>query len=142
MDGVREDHAMVNTVRPAAVAGRFYPGHPSALRREVERCRLEAVTGLEARAPKMLLAPHAGTVYSGPVAASAYATLAPWRDRIRRVVLLGPAHRIALRGLAAPTASRFATPLTDVTFNTCPAFLGSQMTSTSAGVTPPAAQSP
>lgn len=105
---------MVNTVRPAAVAGRFYPAHPSVLRREVERCRQEAVTGPDAGAPKILLAPHAGTVYSGPVAASAYATLAPWRDRIRRVVLLGPAHRIALRGLAAPTASRFATPLGEV----------------------------
>jgi hypothetical protein len=63
------------------------------------------------RAPKLLVVPHAGYVYSGPVAANAYALLAPWRDQITRVVLLGPTHRVAVRGLAAPTVSAFETPL-------------------------------
>src|SRR5690606_35938631 len=60
---------------------------------------------------KALIAPHAGYVYSGPIAASAYALLAPVRDLITRVVLLGPTHRVAVRGLAAPLAARFQTPL-------------------------------
>jgi AmmeMemoRadiSam system protein B len=96
--------------RPAAVAGLFYPGDPGALARA-----LTALLG-EARAkaptvPKALIAPHAGYVYSGPIAASAYALLAPARDVIKRVVLLGPTHRVAVRGLALPAATRFATPL-------------------------------
>jgi AmmeMemoRadiSam system protein B len=73
----------------------------------------EASTHDEA-VPKALIAPHAGTVYSGPVAASAYVRLAPARARIRRVVLLGPAHRVALRGLAASSADQWRTPLGDV----------------------------
>jgi AmmeMemoRadiSam system protein B/AmmeMemoRadiSam system protein A len=95
------------------VAGRFYPGDAPSLRREVERCLGAAVARPHegAAAPKMLLVPHAGTVYSGPVAASAYALLAPRRGRIRRVVLLGPTHRVAVRGLAAPGVEAFATPL-------------------------------
>jgi hypothetical protein len=67
-----------------------------------------------AASPKALIAPHAGYVYSGPIAASAYALLAPVRERIERVVLLGPAHRVFVRGLAAPDATAFATPLGDV----------------------------
>ena len=59
----------------------------------------------------MLVVPHAGYVYSGPVAAQAYALLAPWRGHIRRVVVLGPTHRVAVRGLALPDVSAFATPL-------------------------------
>jgi AmmeMemoRadiSam system protein B len=62
-------------------------------------------------APKLIVVPHAGYVYSGPVAASAYATLTAARGRIHRVVLLGPTHRVAVRGLAAPTDDRFETPL-------------------------------
>ena len=61
--------------------------------------------------PKALIAPHAGYVYSGAVAASAYARLAPARERITRVVLLGPVHRVPVRGLALPAASLLATPL-------------------------------
>jgi hypothetical protein len=64
--------------------------------------------------PRAVIAPHAGYVYSGPVAASAYARLAPWRGRARRVVLLGPAHRVYLTGLAAPSVDAFATPLGEV----------------------------
>ena len=99
-------------VRPAAVAGRFYPGQRAALVAEVDAC-LEGVprAAPAARAPKAVIVPHAGYVYSGAVAAHAYARLAPLRGRIRRVVLLGPTHRVAVRGLAAPSVAAFDTPL-------------------------------
>ncbi|HET9821321.1 MAG TPA: AmmeMemoRadiSam system protein B [Burkholderiaceae bacterium] len=103
---------MPTTVRPAAVAGRFYPGDATALERELARCT--PVHEAAAPPPKMLLVPHAGYVYSGPVAGSAYACLAGARGRIARVVLLGPTHRVAVRGLAAPGVQRFATPLGEV----------------------------
>jgi hypothetical protein len=61
--------------------------------------------------PKALIVPHAGYIYSGPIAATAYATLTPLAKRIRRVVLLGPTHRVAVRGLALPGADAFDTPL-------------------------------
>jgi AmmeMemoRadiSam system protein B len=97
--------------RPAAVAGLFYPDDPAALAREV-RGYLAAVTTAGApAAPKALIVPHAGYVYSGPVAASAYALLKDRRETIRRVVLLGPVHRVPVRGLALPAATAFATPL-------------------------------
>jgi len=98
--------------RPAAVAGMFYPANREEL--AVEIGSLLAGARPCAPAPKALIAPHAGYVYSGAVAASAYACLAPVHDRIRRVVLLGPAHRVAVRGLAASSASAFRTPLGDV----------------------------
>lgn len=101
-------------IRPAAVAGMFYPAHPDALRGEVHALLAQANPPRLPRLPKALLAPHAGYVYSGPIAASAYATLAAARERVRRVVLLGPAHRVAVRGLALPGADRFATPLGEV----------------------------
>ena len=109
--------------RPPAVAGRFYPDREATLRSEVEGL-LESVAGKGidpggggaprsggARRPKALVAPHAGYIYSGPVAASAYARIAPLRGSIRRVVLLGPAHRYPFRGLAASSATAFQTPL-------------------------------
>src|ERR671918_882803 len=96
--------------RPAAVAGLFYPGEPASLARTVDDLLKHAATRA-ADVPKALIAPHAGYVYSGPIAASAYRLLEPARDRIKRVVLLGPTHRVAVRGLALPGASRFATPL-------------------------------
>lgn len=99
-------------VRPAAVAGLFYPSSPPALQRELAACLAQARPApMDAPTPKMLLVPHAGYVYSGPIAAQAYARLSPARDRIRRVVLLGPTHRVAVRGLAAPAAAAFETPL-------------------------------
>jgi AmmeMemoRadiSam system protein B/AmmeMemoRadiSam system protein A len=102
---------MLTETRPAAVAGRFYPGDAGALAREVDHLLGAVAPAGIARAPKMLVVPHAGYVYSGPVAAQAYALLAPWRGHIRRVVVLGPTHRVAIRGLAWPGASAFATPL-------------------------------
>jgi AmmeMemoRadiSam system protein B len=100
------------SVRPAAVAGMFYAAEPAVLRAQVAECL--AVTTADddaARAPKLLIVPHAGYVYSGVVAAHAYALLERWRDHVRRVVLLGPAHRVAVRGLAVPTVEAFQTPL-------------------------------
>ena len=101
----------VQKIRPAAVAGSFYPESPTELAREVDTLIRAAAPAHATRAPKALIVPHAGYGYSGPVAASAYATLAAARHAIRRVVLLGPTHRVALRGLALPQATAFATPL-------------------------------
>jgi AmmeMemoRadiSam system protein B len=67
-----------------------------------------------AGSPKAVIVPHAGYVYSGAVAGSAYARLAAGRDTIRRVVLFGPTHRVPVRGLALPTARAFATPLGEI----------------------------
>lgn len=98
------------TTRAPAVAGLFYPGDREGLSRTVSQ--LLTKSQAQARAiPKALIAPHAGYAYSGPIAANAYALLAPARDTIKRVVLLGPTHRVAVRGLALPAASHFATPL-------------------------------
>lgn len=98
--------------RSPAVAGLFYPAAAAALRSEVERC-LDAAPAAPpgCAAPKLLVVPHAGYVYSGPIAAAAYARLRPARSRITRVVLLGPTHRVAVRGLALPDAEAFDTPL-------------------------------
>jgi MEMO1 family protein len=101
------------TVRPAAVAGMFYPGAPRALEASV-RALLDAAprpASADAAWPKALIVPHAGYVYSGPIAASAYARLLSGRSLIRRVVLLGPVHRVPIRGLALPGADSFVTPL-------------------------------
>jgi MEMO1 family protein len=100
----------MQNVRACAVAGTFYPASARELAGEVGHLLAGARTAC-ARAPKALIAPHAGYVYSGPIAASAYTLLAPVRQQIRRVVLLGPAHRVAVRGLALPGATAFATPL-------------------------------
>jgi len=93
------------------VAGTFYPADPHQLRRTVSS--LLDLRG-EREPARALLVPHAGYVYSGPVAASGYALLAPLRDIVRRVVLLGPAHRVAFAGLALPGVEAFATPLGSV----------------------------
>lgn len=103
------------SIRNAAVAGLFYPGEPGTLSAEVDD--LLAGTGEPAPRlgfPKALIVPHAGYVYSGPVAARAYDELAAARGTVRRVVLLGPVHRVPVRGLAVPTAHAFATPLGSV----------------------------
>ena len=97
-------------VRPAAVAGRFYPADPGELR-ELIRTLLAKTPDASGPAPKAIIAPHAGYLYSGPVAASAYARLIPGRERIKRVVMFGPAHFVPVAGLAATTAEGFATPL-------------------------------
>ncbi len=97
------------TIRPPAVAGRFYPGEPDRLRTSI-RALLGTAVPPVGGVPKALIVPHAGYRYSGPIAATGYARLAPARGLIRRVVLLGTAHS-AVRGLAASSADAFATPL-------------------------------
>ena len=98
-------------VRPAAVAGIFYPGAAEILARDVAALLAEAGRACSPYWVKAIVAPHAGYVYSGAVAAGVYAPLAARRGKIRRVVLLGPAHRVAVKGLAVPASSAFATPL-------------------------------
>jgi hypothetical protein len=101
----------VSSVRQPAVAGSFYPADPADLEASVE-AYLDAVAGRPSDAPpKALIVPHAGYVYSGPVAASAYATLRGRGSAVDRVVLLGPSHRFPLIGLAASEADAFQTPL-------------------------------
>jgi MEMO1 family protein len=99
-------------IRQPAVAGLFYPADPLELRTQVQ----EYLANAEHRdlRPKAIVAPHAGYIYSGPIAGSAYAQIAPIADLVRRVVLLGPAHRMAFRGLAYSSAGRFRTPLGEV----------------------------
>jgi MEMO1 family protein len=102
----------VARTRTPAVAGRFYPGDPGQLGASVEE--LLAAAPAPARTAKGVIAPHAGYVYSGAIAATAYASLRGRAREITKVVLLGPAHRVHLAGLALPAAERFATPLGDV----------------------------
>jgi hypothetical protein len=100
------------------VAGTFYPGDAAELSSVVEGYLATALAETSSDAPwvtpKALIVPHAGYIYSGPIAASAYARLTRARETIRRVVLLGPSHRVAVRGLAATTADAFLTPLGEV----------------------------
>ena len=105
----------MSAVRPAAVAGMFYPGDAGQLSAEIDEM-LGGVDSLAPRLgfPKALIVPHAGYVYSGPVAASACAEVEALREVVRRVVLLGPSHLVPLAGLAASTAEAFATPLGEV----------------------------
>lgn len=99
----------MTVTRQPAVAGLFYPDDPNKLSTTIDRFLAEATR--EGRPPKAIIVPHAGYVYSGPIAASAYARLAPARDRIERVVLFGPSHYVPFAGLALSGADQFVTPL-------------------------------
>lgn len=101
------------TIRKPAVAGLFYPGEAATLAAEVDGL-LAVVRPMPGSVPKAIIVPHAGYQYSGPIAATAYARLAPARHTIRRVVLLGPAHREWFQGMALPSVTQFRTPLGDV----------------------------
>lgn len=100
---------MLTSARQPAVSGMFYPADASELRSVIKRLLDDAAT--TAACPKAIIVPHAGYIYSGPIAASAYARVANARTRISRVVLLGPSHRVPLFGLAASSATHFITPL-------------------------------
>jgi hypothetical protein len=104
---------MTIAARAPAVAGAFYPREPSELQDAVDGMLAAAARSLpqDGRVPKAVIAPHAGYIYSGPIAASVYARLTPLSGKIRRVVLLGPAHRVAIHGIARSGAARFHTPL-------------------------------
>ncbi len=95
--------------RQTAVAGMFYPEDPTELTTAVKQYLQSAAEVAET--PKAIIVPHAGYIYSGPVAGSAYASLLPLKKQITRVVLLGPSHRIPLLGMATSSADRFLTPL-------------------------------
>jgi len=99
------------TVRPAAVAGTFYPAGLHELRTSIDRLlAVEPPPEIDIR-PAMLIVPHAGYVYSGPIAASAYRLLGATTDTVRRVVLVGPSHFVGFTGLATPGVEALATPL-------------------------------
>jgi len=106
----------VQQVRQPAVAGSFYPGQQQTLASDVNDMLIASRSKQDEvrHSPKAIIVPHAGYIYSGPVAASAYAQLAAVRDTIKRVVLLGPVHRVPVRGLALPDDSAFATPLGEI----------------------------
>ncbi|MGO9512829.1 MAG: AmmeMemoRadiSam system protein B [Steroidobacteraceae bacterium] len=91
------------------MAGSFYPQDPRELSATV--AALLAGKHGSAQPPKALIVPHAGYVYSGSVAAQAYASLGAAARELRRVLLLGPSHREWFRGLAVSTVQSFATPL-------------------------------
>jgi AmmeMemoRadiSam system protein B len=107
----------MNSIRPAAVAGSFYPGETSALAAEVAGYLADAAAA-PAPAPKAIIAPHAGYMYSGAIAASIYARLAPLAGQVTRVVLAGPAHRVYVAGAAIPSTEAFASPLGAVRLDT------------------------
>lgn len=107
-------------VRPAAVAGMFYPEDPRELRGMLNELSAEVSPELREQARqwreagrqvRAIIAPHAGYPYSGPTAASAYAFVRPWADRIERVLAIGPAHRVAFEGVAVSGEQAFETPL-------------------------------
>ncbi|MEW6314356.1 MAG: AmmeMemoRadiSam system protein B [Pseudomonadota bacterium] len=100
----------MDLVRQPAVAGTFYPAAAQALAHTISGLLAGTETNPDA-VPKAIIAPHAGYMYSGMTAAHAYARLKPARERITRVVLLGPVHRVPIRGLALPSVDSFATPL-------------------------------
>jgi len=100
------------TLRHPAVAGLFYPENASDLQATVQA--LLAAARTDDLQPKAIVAPHAGYIYSGPIAASVYASIESRARNINRVVLLGPSHRVALRGIAAPSADYFSTPLGNI----------------------------
>ena len=100
----------MTAVRPPAVAGFFYPADTATLSRDVDRY-MSARTVPTVAAPKAIIVPHAGYVYSAAVAGPAFAQVQRAAGRINRVVLLGPGHRVAIPGVAAPTADAFQTPL-------------------------------
>lgn len=101
-------------IRKAAVAGTFYPDDAKILRSEINSLLANTHNAVVESAPKILIVPHAGYVYSGPVAAEGYALLKKFAKQISSVVLLGPTHRVPLNGIGMPTASFFQTPLGDI----------------------------
>lgn len=103
-----------STVRMPAVAGSFYPGYAEELNKAVELYLNDADANLAQTKPLAMIVPHAGYIYSGPIAASGYKQLIPYASEIERVVLMGPSHRVPFMGIATPTDDYFETPLGDI----------------------------
>ncbi|WP_297008136.1 AmmeMemoRadiSam system protein B, partial [Thalassospira sp. UBA6510] len=101
-------------IRPPAVAGTFYPNDADILRSEIDglmdaALHSDAVSG--DASPKAIIVPHAGLMFSGAIAALGFATVRALKDTIKRIVIIGPAHRMAFQGIALARADQFATPL-------------------------------
>lgn len=103
----------MNKIRPPAVAGMFYPADAHVLKNDIHEYLAQAKNTNE-QGLKAIVVPHAGYMYSGPIAASAYKQLIPLKNKINRVVLLGPSHRVAFTGLAVPESDTFNTPLGNI----------------------------
>jgi len=101
------------TTRPAAVAGYFYDANASRLQHHVNEL-LKAESALPDPLPKALIVPHAGYIYSGSTAAYAFRCLLTDPDQVKRVLLIGPAHRVYVEGMAIPSVDSFATPLGEI----------------------------
>ena len=103
-------------IRKPTVANLFYPGDAKKLQGQINVFLQFAKDTVDDNEPlpKAIIAPHAGYIYSGPIAASAYARIAPLHNKIRRVVLLGPSHRVPLMGVAASSADSFSTPFGEI----------------------------
>lgn len=101
---------MAEQIRTPAVAGTFYPSDPAELDALLDEMFADA-KHVSMKTAKAIIAPHAGYIYSGPVAASAYQLIKQNASQIERVVLLGPSHRVAFQGLATSSATHFSTPL-------------------------------
>jgi AmmeMemoRadiSam system protein B len=116
----------MGTIRPAAVAGTFYPADPHRLREVVAGLlAAQAPTGVDV-IPRLLIVPHAGYVYSGPIAAAAYRLLTPAPSPANRIVLVGPSHFVRFTGLATPGVDALETPLGLVEVDTALAALASE----------------
>lgn len=102
--------------RQPAVAGSFYPANPQQLQQILVQYLHDAETG--AKVPKAIIVPHAGYIYSGAIAATAYTRLKAAHKQIKRVVLIGPSHRVSFQGLAVSQADIFVTPLGNIPVDT------------------------
>ncbi len=101
-------------IRNAIVAGKFYPDDPEELKKQIEKW-LKNCPNLKVK-PKVIIAPHAGYIYSGLTAAKAFKQLENVKD-IENVILIGPAHRVGYKGIALSTAGYYQTPLGKVKLN-------------------------
>ena len=106
----------MSQIRQPAVAGMFYPADKESLENDIQHYIEEANYEIDV-IPKAIIVPHAGYIYSGPIAATAYKQIIPFKDKINRVVLLGPSHRVAFNGLAVPKSDIFNTPLGNITID-------------------------
>jgi hypothetical protein len=102
------------SIRPPAVAGFFYPGDRAELSEMVSELIAGVSVNALPRAPKAYIVPHAGYIYSGSTAAVAYAMAAQQRASLRRIIVIGPSHRVYLEGAAVPNVQAFATPLGEI----------------------------
>lgn len=107
----------MHTTRHPAVAGAFYSGNQQVLASDIKTFLASVTPAIGHAYPKAIIVPHAGYIYSGQTAAIAYARLISGRESIKRVVLLGPVHRVPVRGLALPDVEAFATPLGEISID-------------------------